>query len=198
MPQMLIQLIAVACVIALIYYFSKVSKSEATYVKSDLDNKEYLVQNLPNKEEAAYMLSVIRQRIFLLRDFLKKNINKYPEYAPYIDQFYSRIKNLTLQENAPDGNYTSYTINKGDEIALCLRCKKTGQLHDMNLLMYVVIHELAHVACPEINHTPLFKKIFTFFLQQAADLKIYQPVNYRTHPQEYCGLLINENILRLP
>ena len=71
----------------LIYYFSKLSKTEAVYVKSNLDNKEYLVQNLENKEEATYIFSIIHQRIFIMRDYLQKNINKYPEYKEYINNF---------------------------------------------------------------------------------------------------------------
>jgi predicted metal-dependent hydrolase len=195
MTKFLVNIIIIIAVIILFYYFSQKSKSEATYVKSNLDNREYLVQNLENSDEAAYMLSVINQRIHLLSDYLTKNVNKFPEYKPYIEQFATRIKDVKLQENAPDGKYTSYTVNKGDEIALCLRSRKTGELHDMNIVMYVVLHELSHVACPEIDHTELFKKIFIFFLNTSIGLGIYKKVNYKLDPHEYCGLTINENLL---
>ena len=142
------------------------------------------------------MLSIIHERIFILKDYLEKNIDKYPDFEEYIKQFCSKINGMVLQENAPNGKYTSYTVNKGDEIALCLRSKKNGKLHDLNLVMYVVIHELAHVACPEIDHTELFKKIFIFLLQIAIMLKIYKRENYQISPHEYCGLTINENLLK--
>jgi predicted metal-dependent hydrolase len=151
---------------------------------------------MDDKEDASYMLSVIQKRILLMRDYLMKNIEKYKEYAPYIKQFGNKIKNMVLVENSYNGKYTSYTVNKGDEIALCLRSRKTGKLHDINLIMYVVLHELAHVACPEIDHTDLFKKIFVFFIKIAVKLKIYRNVNYQINPHEYCGLLINENLLK--
>jgi len=189
-------LLCVLFIVILIYYFNKFSKSEATYVKSDLDNREYLVQNLEDKEEAAYILSIVRKRIYILRDYFEKNMDKYPEYKEYIKQFCQRIKNMTLQENAPDGRYTSYTVNKGEEIALCLRSRKTGKLHDINIIMYVVLHELAHVACPEIDHTELFKKIFVFFLKVSFVLKIYKKADYHINPHEYCGITINENLLK--
>lgn len=194
--SIMLPLLSIIFIIILIYYFTKLSKSEAIYVKSKLNNKEYLVQNLENKEEASYMLSVIHDRIFILRDYLEKNIDKYPEYTEYIKQFCRRIKNLSLQENAPDGKYTSYTVNKGDEIALCLRSKKTSELHDLNLIMYVTLHELAHVACPEVDHTELFKKIFIFFIKTAITLRIYKQSNYAIDPHEYCGITINENLLK--
>lgn len=196
MNKLVTQIIIIILILVIIYYFSKLSDSEATYIKSDLTNREYLVQNLDDKEEASYMLSIIHKRIFLLRDYLKNNIDKFPKHKQYINQFCNRITNLVLQENPPDGNYTSYTVNKGDEIALCLRSKKDGTLHDINLIMYVVLHELAHVACPEINHTSLFKQIFIFFLRVAISIKIYKEVDYKIDPHEYCGLTINENLLR--
>ena len=192
---LMLQILMVILLVTIIYYFNKLSKTEATYVKSNLNDKEYLVQNLEDKKEATYMLSIIHKRIFILRDYLEKNISKYPEYQEYIKQFCNRINNLVLQENAPDGKYTSYTVNKGDEIALCLRSRKDGKLHNINLVMYVVLHELAHVACPEIDHTELFKKIFIFFLEIAIVLKIYKKINYQINPHEYCGLTISENLL---
>ena len=191
-----LQILLVVLFVILIYYLNRISKSEAIYVKSNLDNKEYLVQNLENKDEAAYMLAIVKKKIFVLKDYLQKNIDKYPEYHEYIKQFCSRINNLVLLENAPDGKYTSYTVNKGDEIALCLRSKKTKELHDLNIIMYVTLHELSHVACPEIDHTELFKKIFIFFLNTAIILKIYKKTNYQIDPLEYCGLTISENLLK--
>ncbi|AGC02036.1 putative metallopeptidase WLM [Acanthamoeba polyphaga moumouvirus] len=191
----LLQLLIVGILVVLIYYLGKKSKSEAIYVKSNADNKEYLVQNLENKEEAAYMLSIINKRINILKEYLQKNINKYPEYKPYIEQFCKRINGIVLYENPPNGKYTSFTVNKGDEIALCLRSKNNYHLHDLNLIMYVVIHELAHVACPEVDHTELFKKIFIFLLTISINIDIYTKQDYEKYPEEYCGLTINENLL---
>lgn len=193
--SIVLQIIILVIIFWILYYFQKTSHSEASFVKSKLDNREYLVQNLDNKEEAAYILSVIRKRIFILNDYLEKNIDKYPEYREYIQQLNKGVHNMVLQENAPGGKYTSYTVNKGDEIVLCLRSKNSKKLHDLNLLMYVVLHELAHVACPEIDHTALFKKIFIFFLNIAILLKIYKNTNYQSNPEEYCGLTISENLL---
>ena len=44
-----------------IYYESKYSN--IIYIKSDLDNKMYLVRNLPDKQQAANLLSQIKQRL---------------------------------------------------------------------------------------------------------------------------------------
>lgn len=184
------------CFITLFYLFMNANRSEAVYIKSELNNKEYFVQNTDDKEEAAYILSVIDNKITLFKDFLNKNGHLYPQYKPYIDQFNSRVKNMVIYENSQHGNYTSYTINKGEELVLCLRSKKTNQLHDVNLVTYVVLHELSHVACPQINHTPLFTEIFKFFVKLATDIRIYSYVNYQLDPVEYCGIPIRENLLK--
>jgi predicted metal-dependent hydrolase len=86
-------------------------------------------------------------------------------------------------------------VNKGEEIIFCLRSKNNDKLHDLNLLMYVALHEFAHVACPEIGHTPLFKKIFKFFIEVSIILKIYEYTDYSNNIKEYCGIYINESII---
>lgn len=194
-------IILVLVVIVIILYFVyqnrrrifRGSKNEI-FIPSSINNKPYLVQNFQEKELASDMLAIIENRIEILRDYFEKNMDKYPEFKPYLRQFCDRIKNLSLQETDTESEYISYTINKGDEISLCLRSKKIGQLHDMNLVMYVVLHELSHVACPEENHTKLFRKIFVFFIDIAAMLGIYRKVNYQINPHEYCGIIINENL----
>lgn len=196
----IIILILVIIGILIIFYFAYhnkrriFGKTNEIFIQSNINNKEYSVQNFENKDIASDILAIIDERIQILNNYFEKNMNKYPDYKPYLIQFCNRIKNLSLQETDSDSEYTSYTVNKGDEISLCLRSKKIGELHDINLIMYVVLHELSHVACPEEHHTELFKKIFAFFIQIAIMLGIYHKVNYQIDPHEYCGIIINEHI----
>ena len=179
----------------MVYLFIETYRSEATYVASHIDNREYLVRNLEDKEDAANTLAKIRQDIFKLKNHLVQNADRYPEYRKYIDLFNRRIKDVVISESSDNSEYTSYSVNKGEEIVFCLRSKLTQEIHDPNLIMYVAIHELAHVACPEVGHTDLFRKIFRFLLSVAIELKIYHYVNYRISPNEYCGMMITDNIL---
>jgi hypothetical protein len=69
-------------------------------------------------------------------------------------------------------------------------------LHDINLMMYVVLHEISHVACPVYdNHGPLFKKIFAFITNAAIKIGLYTKINFGTQPEEYCGLMITDSIV---
>jgi len=92
-------------------------------------------------------------------------------------------------------NLTSYSVNKGEELSFCLRSKKTGELHDINLLTYVGIHEISHIACPEIGHGDLFKKIFRMFALEGVNIGIYKKVDYSEIPIEYCGMILSSSII---
>ena len=81
-----------------------------------------------------------------------------------------RFNDSVVEANHED-NSTSYTINKGEEMHVCLREKdKHTKLHDMNTLMFVVLHELAHVMSDSVGHNKEFKDNFKFILNKAMTL----------------------------
>ena len=173
------------------------NKSEVTYIESYLDKNNYLVRNEPDKYEAANLLANIMGRIHQLRAHLIENNNSYDEFKPYIERLANNLKPGYTQvyETEPGSEYTSYSVNKGEELVFCLRSKENNQLHDINLMMYVALHEISHIACPEIGHTPLFKKIFAFFTEKADQLNLYQIVDYGEQPVEYCGMILSSSIV---
>ena len=59
--------------------------------------------------------------------------------------------------------------------------------------MFVIIHELAHVASESIGHTDEFWKNFKFLLIEAEKIGIYKPIDYKTNPKNYCGMEITDN-----
>ena len=61
--------------------------------------------------------------------------------------------------------------------------------------MYVALHEMAHIACPEIGHGDLFKKIFRFLTLQAIEIGLYNFDNYDLNNVEYCGMMLTSTIL---
>jgi hypothetical protein len=44
-----------------------------------------------------------------------------------------------------------------------------------------------------IGHDKDFWDNFKFILDNAVEIKIYDPVNYRANPQNYCGMNITDN-----
>lgn len=189
------QIIFLTIIIIIIYIFIKTTRNDVLMLQSTVDKQFYLVNNVEDKQEAVDMLATIKQRLGLLRIHLVKNKKKYKEYSKYINLLDSRFDNILIKEKTEKNNFTSYSVNKGEEIVYCLRSKNNNELHDINLVMYVAIHEISHVACPEIGHTDLFKKIFKFFLEESIKIKIYKYDDYYNNIKEYCGIYINESII---
>jgi hypothetical protein len=175
----------------LIIYFAT-NRNKVNIIKSQNNNTNYVVRNLPDKQEAANLLGKLEKNIFELINYLEQNKNNNPKHKIYVELLTSRCSNLKLSEGDDDNRYTTYTLNKGEEIVFCLRSKKTHNLHDVNLLMFVTIHELSHIACPERDHTALFLDIFKFMLQQAISANLYKYQNYAKDEIEYCGMILNE------
>jgi hypothetical protein len=167
------------------------------YVKSTLDNEYYLVRNYPDKQQSCDTLAKLKKNIFAIVDYVKSTKTKNTEnMEQYIYQLCSRIKNVIIKESYPNTNFTSYCVNKGEELVFCIRLtKEGGEIHPINLLMYVVIHEISHVACPEEGHTPLFNKIFKFLCKSSIELGIYSKIDFYKTPLNYCGMIINDSII---
>jgi hypothetical protein len=131
---------------------------------------------------------------------LKKNSENSndPELLKYksnIESIYNKIDTVIVKENEGENDLTSYSVNKGEELVFCVRSKINNQLHDINELMYVAVHEIAHIGCPETGHTRLFAKINLFLLRKALEHGLYVYRNYASSPVEYCGMTLNANIL---
>lgn len=68
-------------------------------------------------------------------------------------------------------------VNKGYEIYICL------DGNDVNSATYVLIHELAHMAVPEYDHTTLFWTNF----KNLKDLCIKHGLYVSSGERNYCG-----------
>lgn len=187
--------ILIAIIIILIYiYFIR---NDVELMSVSIDGEKVLVRKTPDYKNSAKLLHELIKRMYILRDFLVKHKENYPEFTKYIKLLGNNFnkKRTTIYENNLRSSYTSYNVNKGEELVFCLRCKKSHNLHDINLLVYVAVHEMAHSGCPEIGHPPLFNKIFHFFLTESINLGIYKYENYNSYPVNYCGMNLNTNIL---
>ena len=93
-----------------------------TKIKSTVDNKEYLVRKLPDKLQAADMLARINGDLTQLVNNVKlEDKEGVQQLKDYFDP-----NNIT--ENGPNGKYKAYSVNKGEQLSLCLRDAKTDEL----------------------------------------------------------------------
>ena len=98
-------------------------------------------------------------------------------------------------ETLPTSEHTAYSENKGEKLAFCLNKKNenNNDLIDENTLTFVALHELAHVATRSIGHKSEFWENFKFLLHEAQEANLYTPKDYKSAPQEYCGMKITDN-----
>lgn len=182
--------ILILVLIFIIYRKNKYQYGLVPIVSSN-DKKIYLVRNEKNNKQAANILSKLNKDAKLLVDKLIKN---YPNDKP-IKRLHSKYMPNRIHETPQTSKFTSYSVNKGKHLYLCIRDKKKSQFEDYNTLLYVVIHELAHIMSESIGHTPEFWSNFKFLLKKAIEYNIYKYENYKSNPQSYCGLTITNNVL---
>lgn len=183
-------------IFVIVFYIVFILK-DGTLVGFKIDDNIIYVRDGSDMRRSADLLNILINNMFQLRDYLVNNIDDFPtnrEYIMLLKQNFTRLR-TKIYETSFNSSYTSYAVNKGEELAFCIRCKPSGELHDINLLLYVAIHEMAHTACPENGHTPLFNKIFRFMLEQAVKMNLYTYDDYSQNPVVYCGMKLYTNIL---
>ncbi len=189
-------IILITLIVIFIYIFLFLHKQNNVYIEAYTGEK-YMVYADENKKEKADLLAKILKNMLLLKEHLVKNINSmegYEEYIKQLDKNFNDTKTI-IYETDPASDLTSYSVNKGEELSFCLTSKKDKKLHDINLLMYVAIHEMAHIGCPEIGHGTLFKKIFKKFTEEAMKMGIYKKEDYSVNNVEYCGMILSSSIV---
>lgn len=166
--------------------------SELTYVKSKIDGQSYLVRNREDKQAAADHLAHIKENLLKLLDFLRKNHNDDPR----IQRILNRFRPESISESMASSQYTSFSVDKGEKIVFCIRSKDEKQeLVDLNTMMFVAIHELAHIMTTSIGHTDEFWDNMRYLLKKAIQVGIYKQVDYKENPKPYCGIKITDSPL---
>lgn len=165
--------------------------SELIEVTSSINNKKYMVRNLTDKQDAADLLAKIHINI----EKIINNLNTdYPD-DERVKRLKDNFKNCRLSELISSSSYTSYTVNKGDKLIFCLRNKETKKLINLNILMFVTIHELSHIMTVEIGHTKRFWNNMKFILKNSIKHNIYKKQNFKENPAPYCGMIITSSPL---
>lgn len=176
----------------IIYIYIENKYNDVGYEVASFDNRKYLVRNLDDRQDAANLLAKVRKNIELLCNDLKE---KYPDNAA-VQRLLAKYNPDSLTETGKHSKYTSYSVNKGEKIVLCLRARDdTEKIIDENTLMFVALHELAHIMTVSIGHKEEFWKNFKFLLKNAIAIGVYKHENYNSSPKKYCGILITDTPL---
>tara|TARA_B110000285_G_scaffold235337_1_gene316427 strand:+ start:4303 stop:4881 length:579 start_codon:yes stop_codon:yes gene_type:complete len=177
------------CIIAVFVYINFIRKSlYLDKIESTVNGKEYYVRNLPDKVEAADKLATIGDSLSKL--ILSLDIND-KEKGDGIKRLRDSFNSDYITENIPGSMYVAYSVNKGEELSICLRERETEKFINNNIILFVAIHELAHIMTKETGHPPVFWDNMKYLLEKASLVGIYHPQDYSKEPVMYCGMEIN-------
>ena len=180
-------LILIIIFIYLIYQYHYYSNIET--IVSKVDNRNYDVQIRNDAEEAADLIAQVREKLVLLVNHMFKTFPSNPKVMRLKKNFNPDV----LKEGIDNPSYTSYTVNKGEEIILCLRTD--GKLVNINVLTFVCIHELSHIGNETVGHDDAFWEFFKELLIEAINIGVYIKYDYKNKPIKYCGMMITDSPL---
>jgi len=180
-------LILIIIFIYLIYQYHYYSNIET--IVSKVDNRNYDVQIRNDAAEAADLIALVREKLVLLVNHMFKTFPSNQKVMRLKKNFNPDV----LKEGIDNPSYTSYTVNKGEEIILCLRTD--GKLVDINVLTFVCIHELSHIGNETVGHDDAFWEFFKELLIEAINIGVYIKYDYKKSPIKYCGMMITDSPL---
>lgn len=161
-------------------------------VRSTVDGEVYKVRDLPDKQQAADLMARVRLKIQTLYTRITQKYPNKPQVKNWIQNF--KPSSERFVEATPDAEHTSYSVNKGEKIHLCLR-QRSGQdesLVNENIMMFVSLHEMAHTITSSIGHGPDFWNNFGWLLKKAEAEGLYKHEDFNAHPVAYCGVKITD------
>tara|TARA_B100001287_G_C22416594_1_gene404892 strand:+ start:22 stop:609 length:588 start_codon:yes stop_codon:yes gene_type:complete len=159
-------------------------------IVSDEDGNTYCVRETPKLELVADLLARTTEKLKQLVAYLK---DEYPN-RENVKRLAEKFNPKKISETLPTSKYTAYSENKGEKLAFCTTTTKEGsKLIDENTLTFVAVHELGHVMTESVGHTKEFWQNFKFLLKNAVKIGIYEPVDYKKKPKNYCGMKITDN-----
>lgn len=208
---MFLLLVLLVIVVLIIFVYTR-NNTKSYVIRGVVVN---VISDYANHEEAALLVLECNQRVLRLLEYLRKKYyigatneecdEKCKDHRAINARRNEVIEHLlrdlnfeTIYENKPkkgSGDRAAYSIDKGRIIKLCLRSNKdTNTIIDINTLMFVVLHEAAHIAnFDSWGHPVAFWEIFKYLLTVATEIGIYKPIDYLITPVDYCGFIINHN-----
>ena len=182
-------IIAIICITS-ICLFQKFTDNFDS-IHSELDGKKYHVRSSHTdneKQQTANYLATIANKVDKL---VKYMVDHNMPDKTIAHRLQKRWKSCILKETASHEKSAAYTVNKGDEMRLCVRTG--GRLENMNTSMFVVLHELGHLMSNSYGHNQEFRDNFSYIVHLASNLGVYKPEDFGNEPVKYCGNVVTIN-----
>ena len=162
---------------------------ESFYVQNNKEEPEWVSKEIANR------IGIITKRADTLIDYMAKNKLPNSEVSERLLRRWKKIRSNPrgIRETSAIEKPAAYTVNKSDQLRICIRNPKTKQLEDLNTAMFVLLHELAHVMSQSYGHFQEFKTNFAYITKLAVEMGLYSYVDYSNNPTEYCNTRITHS-----
>jgi hypothetical protein len=173
----------------IVYAITRKESNKKQYTCSRVDKRCY--ETYHNHRGSADTLAWLNGQNIALMRYMREKMDEgsyNAAQARYVTLILARYDPDVLRQNIPKSlTYTSYVLNKGEEIGYCL-----DGYSKRDTLLFVNLHEMSHLADDsDENHGDNFWRAFAFVSGEAALLGMHTPVNYAEAPTKYCGLTID-------
>lgn len=196
-------ILSIVVVFIILYFTYQIVCSctrRSSFITKKIGGNTYKVcENYTNMDQAAELLDRMNLDVIKLIKHLDDKYLANPNFKnENLIRGIKQTKSMyrpsgSIQENIPSSptDDTAYTVNKGEVIAMCLRnLNNKNKFHDYNSLLFVKLHELAHIFSVTLGHDTAFWTHFKFLLKEAVELGLYKSVDYLNNPVDYCGVEI--------
>lgn len=161
------------------------AKQPMVYTSVSRD-RSVLVNASPDAHRIAKFIERLRRRT---RAFIERSLELYPH-----DTRLQRINDKwsgEFGETDPASKTIAYSVSKSD-IRVCVKNRR-GELADINAAMFVILHELAHIATDEVGHTETYWKNFRFILEIAERVGVYRYQDHEKVETTVCDKQLGAN-----
>lgn len=177
---------------------------EKSKTQSTETGETFVVQDNKNEpdwvsKEVARRLETLVRKGDKLVTFMK---NKSIPDQKIANRLYQRWKKLRtnpkgIREIAHGETSAAYTVNKGDEMRICIRDEKNEKklFEEENTVMYGLIHEMAHLMSISYGHGQEFIDNFQIITKAATDIGVWKYIDYNKNPTDFCGTAVTSTII---
>ena len=177
----IILLLIIICI-----FYSIYKPDNNIYIKAtnDTNGSEYKVAETPNSDLKANMLYELDSKIKILIKHLYDNKLPNEEIS---NRLSNKMQKIELREIPINETGAGYTINKG-HIYLCLYNKDKNEMNNIDDVMFVLLHEIAHTMSISYGHGKEFKSNFDYIVKLAVKLELWNKKDYSKDNIDICGV----------
>ena len=163
-------------------------RCDVIWQRARSSTRSYQVRNVKDAESAADQLERLTQRVEKIL-----GSGGHPHSDPRITRIRTRWNGTLAELDGQRAGNIAHSVGKR-AISICIR-DPNGALADDNACMFVIIHELAHIATHSIGHTPEFWLNMKYLLEVAEHARAY---TYTDHDRDHvmlCGRVLGTSPL---